>query len=296
MCLAAVALVAFSASHMSGQEPPKPGQEIEKRLREVVRQLPANSVLRRRIEAGDLGDGVALPFMDLLRHDEVRRAVVEVDFVWHRGLHNLNVTRLMYFAAYEGSESQITDSERLGQFADDGLEGELKQAALVCASRGAWLESPEHQHPPKKGWVRASTVVVLYDDPWLPVGPVMYQEEPSSWSSLEDASLMGDRVALRQLLAQRSLKRRDLDEGLFWAAREEDPLPMEWLLRAGAPATPHALFGAVWASQARNVRILLEAGVNPNSKDADGDTALSVALRNNDSEIVDLLRKAGATQ
>jgi len=298
--LAAGAMAVFSALQASAQQPPPPS-EVQAHLRHIALGLPTDSPLRRELEAGEHGDGVTYPWMGLAKHDGVKSALVEINFTWHRGLHNLNVARVMFFAEYERQGSQITDSEQLSRFAKDGLRVALEREALRRALRGAWfVESPEYQHPPKKGWVPASTVIVFYDDPWLPLLPAIYVTQDSKWSPLEDASLMSDRVALRRLLAQGNLKRADLDKALFWAAGSDDPVPLKWLLVAGAHAHANSLslplLGAIWNSRTANVRLLLDAGANPNSKDAEGESALSIARRMRSADIAEMLEKAGAKQ
>jgi len=304
-----LAVIILSALRASAQQNPLPPPEVRAHLHQIAHEFPADSLLRRELEAGVHGDGRTYPWMDFARRDGVKRAAIEFNFTWHRGLHDLKVARIMFFTDYEGPDSQVTNSERLGQVARDGLEASLEQVALHRALKGTWFESPEHQHPPKKGWVPASTVVVLHDDPWLPTSPIMYVTTDSSWGPLEDASLLGDRVALKRLLAQGNSKHVDLDNALYWAAGGDDPVLVKWLLHAGAQANSRnlPLFAAARNSRTVNIELLLDAGANPNSKDADGQSALSIVtqleransgplVRRNLVNIAELLKKAGARQ
>jgi hypothetical protein len=167
--LTAVALIVVSTLQAFGQQPPLPPPEVREHLLHVAQELPADSVLRSQLEVGAHGDGVSYPWMDAAKRDSVKRAVIEINFTWHGGLHDLKVVRITFFTSYEGPSSQVTDPQQLAHLERDGLRASLEQAALDRARQGWWLESPEHQHPARKGPVPAATVILLYDDPWLPV-------------------------------------------------------------------------------------------------------------------------------
>ncbi len=160
--------------------------------------------------------------MEAARRDGVKRALIEVNFTWQRGLHDLRSVRVMFFTAYDGQDSQVTDAGRLAKFESDGLQRLLTQAALDRARNGSWFESPEHEHPPRRGVVPASTMVVLYDDPWLPLLQPMYGIRDTSWSPLEDAASVGNRVAVKRLLSQGNSRQTDLERALIRAARGDD--------------------------------------------------------------------------
>jgi len=56
-----------------------------------------------------------------------------------------------------------------------------------------------------------------------------------------------------------------------------------------------SLLGAAWCVWP-NVQVLLEAGADIHAKDKDGKTALMIAEERGHSEIVELLKQAGATE
>jgi hypothetical protein len=301
-CLAAAALLLCpqARTHLS-VVPPLP---VETHLRQVAKELPAGSVLRHELEAGDHGDGVRYLWMDLAEHDGVKRVEVEVNFTWHRGLHDLQPVRVMFFSSYDESAPQITDPAALEKFDRDGLKSLVEQAALDRARQGTWFESPEHQHPAKRGRVPASTGILLYDDPWLPLLPVWYGIRDVTWSPLEDAAFVGDQVAVKRLLAERHVNKnkKDLDKALGAAALGDHVAVIHLLLDGGANvnarlkngATPLTI--AVANGRLRSVDVLLKAGANPSSRNRDGDSALSIAIQHRYAQIAAILKQAGGRE
>ncbi len=79
---------------------------------------------------------------------------------------------------------------------------------------------------------------------------------------------------------------------------------MERLLEAGADVNYQnddrynctALIWAVWVGHAEIVELLISKGANPNLINNEGKTVLTIATEENYSEIVELLKIAGAVE
>jgi Ankyrin repeats (3 copies) len=238
--------------------------------------------------------------MDLARRDGVRCVVAEANFTWHRGILDLQPVRVMFFSSYDESVGQITDDAALEKFDGDGLTSSVQQAALDRVRQGSWFESPEHQHPARRGRVPASTVVVLYDDPWLPLPQVWFGTRDLTWSPLDDAAFMDDQVAVKRLLEEKKIKRKDLDRALGIAVGGDSVAAIHLLLDGGANVNARingdtALTIAVANDRPRSVGVLLKAGANPNSRNKEG-TPLAIAIQRHYEEVAAILRQAGARE
>lgn len=285
------------------QMTPVVSSQVKEHLNRVAEGLRSDSLLHKKLSEGVHGDGVHYPWMDEMRRDGVKRVEVEIGLEWFFGPRREEVKRVMYFTDYEGPESQITDPVRIKYYQTSGLEEELKRIALERGRHGAWFEDPPHQHPPHWWFFPSATEIELMDDEWLPVPPPFYWDYDTSWTPLVDAVVMGDRYAIQGLLSQGKLKANDLDEALNWAAAGDDPRTVQDLLKAGAAVNLKdkngrtALFAAVNNKKLANVKIILDAGANPNIRAIDtGDTPLTSQLyfREDASELVRLLLSKGA--
>src|SRR6185503_11632149 len=127
------------------------------------------------------------------------------------------------------------------------------------------------------------------------------------------------------------LSQEDLNDALLLSARNCDTSTLKFLLKLGAKAntkdedttalmlaaeygTPEMIKALIdkgadidavddngWtammhADEAENVRVLLNAGANPAIKNNDGDTALAMAIRYEQEDVVQLLKSRGAPQ
>lgn len=122
--------------------------------------------------------------------------------------------------------------------------------------------------------------------------------------SLVDAARVGDRAAVRSILAKRPAEAAkaasDGTTPLHYAVQRDDVEMVDALLKAGADAKAANRYGATplfVACQNGNAAIierLIKAGVDPNAKNPDGETALMTAARTGKVDAVKLLLASGA--
>lgn len=154
-------------------------------------------------------------------------------------------------------------------------------------------------------------------------------------SALQAAARYGRGEVLRALIeagAAINLSTSELNGALILATRNEDPMAVKALLKAGAdpnsrdaqdttalmfaaeygqPETLKALIAAgselnatdsngwtamMHANEVENVRVLLDAGADTTIKNEDGETALAMAIKYDQSEVVKLLKSRGAPE
>lgn len=297
------ALVLVALASQLAQQGPVPSLHVKEHLRQVSESLPSGSVLRTELAEGVHGDGVHYPWMDEMKRDGIKRIEIEIHLDWFFGPRFTKVVRVMYFANYEGSETQITAPEKIKSFQTSGFEQELRRVALDRARHGMWFENPAHQIPPHLWFMPAAIEIELLDDPWLPISTPLYWDYDASWTPLVDAVAMGDRFGVMNLLSEEKPKTSDLDRALIWAAAGDDPRTLQDLLKAGARVnskdkegrTP--IFATINNLRTVNAKILLEAGADVNVRSRDtGDTPLTSSLYGqvDASEMVNLLLSSGA--
>ena len=126
----------------------------------------------------------------------------------------------------------------------------------------------------------------------------------SSDTRVVDAAMEGDREAVRSLLKRKANVNGAQGDGmtaLHWAAYRDDVEMMKLLLAAGANvhavtrvgAIPPLLLACANGNPAA-LELLLKAGANPNSTNANGTTALMIAAASGNSDAVKLLLDEGA--
>lgn len=297
------AIVVLALSLQAAHYAPAISPQVTEHLRQVAQTLPSDGFLRKQLEEGVRGDGVHYQWMDQMKQAGVKRAEFEIRLKWFYGPRSMEIARVMYFTNYEGSELQILDSDRIQYFQASGLEKELERVALARGSHGSWVEDPPRQHPPHLWFMPAAIKVELLDDEWLPILPPLYWDFDTSWTPLVDAVAMGDRFAVKNLLAEGNLKSSDLDKALVWAAAGADPRTVQDILKVGARVNSKdqngrtAIFAAINNDRIANARVLLDAGADVNVRSTDtGDTPLTGSLyyRGDASDIVNLLLRRGA--
>lgn len=164
--LALLTTLTGQSTHSRTQTPNSPA--FEDHIRDITKELPPDSALRRNLLQGARGNGVRYPWMDDMRGLGIKRAVVWIDIRFDRKgrLKKTTLNRTEYFAQYEGGTA-ISDRERLNAIRTSGLDKELNSLALDRARHGFWVDVPRPRPRPFIG----GTEVEFVDDEWLPVPP-----------------------------------------------------------------------------------------------------------------------------
>ncbi len=273
----------------------------EEHIRQLMESLPPNSAWRSLLERGMKGNGVHEPWMDQMRKQRVKLAILTFEFNWTkkgRELKNWRLASEQYFGDYDRVDL-ITEPARLAQINTSNLGQELADVALPRAKTAHWFERPR-QHRGlgyKQIW--------LADNEWLPVtlgSEWLGRYEPGT-TPLMHAALLGDVARMRKLLAEGAgvdALGPDGSTALIYAAASDNPAAVETLLEAGADVTSRmkgggeALITAVAGGNLRSVGLLLKAGADPNSRGPEGERALSIAIQRHYADVAKLLRQAGA--
>lgn len=158
-------IITLVAQTSSSQQKTPPLPEVEEHLRDIVRELPADSFLGKELLQGARGNGMHYAWMDEMRKQGVKRAVVWIDIRFHRNGRpkELNPGHTEYFTEYEGG-TPISDSECLTAIRATGLERDLGAIALEKAKDGIWFDVPRPRPHPFVGGTR----IEFLDDEWLP--------------------------------------------------------------------------------------------------------------------------------
>src|SRR5436309_2684474 len=78
-------------------------------VRRVIAELPSCSVLRQKLERGDIGNGNEERYMEPMKTDDVKRAIFLATAIWRNDQpHEIKVTQRLYFRKYDGPDAQIT--------------------------------------------------------------------------------------------------------------------------------------------------------------------------------------------
>lgn len=138
---------------------------VEDHIRDIIRELPDDSALRRNLLQGARGNGVHYSWMDDMRKQGIKRAIVWIDIRFDsKGRpKEMSLNRIEYFAHYEG-DIPISDKTRLETIRASGLEKELETLGLERARHGFWVDIPRPKPRPFVG----GTEVKFLDDEWLP--------------------------------------------------------------------------------------------------------------------------------
>jgi hypothetical protein len=268
-------------------------------IQHLIESLPPDSQYRDMLKRGARGDGVHHPWMDAMRTEDMRLAVFTFEFAWAekgRELKDWEPVERRYFHDYDGSDP-LTDSQQLGRIETTRLDRELEEAALSQAKSASWLEYPSEERG--TGYRR----VYLADNEWLPVSLSRFfgRYDPGT-TPLMHAALLGDVGRISRLLSQGAdinVVTPDGATALVYAATSNSPAAVKCLLNKGArlnEAGRNALVAAVATNHPQNVSLLLKAGADPNSRNVEGESVLSISSRQHFADIVSLLKQAGARQ
>jgi hypothetical protein len=166
MFIMALAFVLGAVATQGVQVTNKPEPSVEQHISDVERELPAESQLRRELLNGARGNGIRKPWMDDMRKQGIKRAVIQVAIHFKRNGRpkQMIVKQVKFYTTYDDG-TPISDIAKLNMVSSSGLEQTLKDIALQRATDGFWVDVPRPRPKPFDG----GTVVKFFDDEWLPV-------------------------------------------------------------------------------------------------------------------------------
>jgi hypothetical protein len=282
------------------QEKPHLDAAAQEQIRQLTASLPATSMWRTMMEHQMKGDGIHRPWMDQMRKDGIKLAVLTFEFTWTNGgkeLGNWTLVREQYFRDYDKHEP-VSDAQQLDLIRRNNLLQPLEAVALERARTGLWVDGPAEQTG------TGHWGAFLADNEWLPVQVFpWYGRYDAGTTPLMHAAVLGDVPRIKKLLKEGAAVDLALPDGmtaLMYAAGSGNPMAVEALLSAGADVRrktrtgDDALMNAAAGNDPRVVSLLLKAGADPNSRDSDGESAHSIAVQRRYPEVAKLLEEAGA--
>jgi hypothetical protein len=165
MFTVALACIISTVAAPKAQVTHEPDPVVEQHIRSIIKELPDKSALRQELLSGARGNGTHQPWMDDMRREGVKRAIVCIDihFDRHGRPKQMVAKRTEFYAEYGGSPP-VSDAERLKAIRSSGLKQTLDDLALQRAADGAWTDLPRPKPQPFDGGTRLE----LFDDEWLP--------------------------------------------------------------------------------------------------------------------------------
>lgn len=151
-------LCVLSAGAVSNpQAPADLRPQVKRHINDLISELPANSSLTRQLASGAHGSGIHHIWMDDMRRENIKRAIVwiSIRFNRHGKPKQMRIERIEYFAQYENGERVSGTSV---------LEQRLSTDALQKAANGFWVDVPRPRPHPFVG----AAAVEFFDDEWLP--------------------------------------------------------------------------------------------------------------------------------
>lgn len=262
-----------------------------------VMPLSECNVGRSTVQESARDDSGHYPWMDAMKKYGVKLAVFDLEFDWSDGgskLENWRIVWQEFFQDYN-KETPATEAQ-LSKIAASRLQQHLEDIALARAKKGVWTEYPDHQTG--VGYYQ----VIFSDNEWFPIKTSLYlgEYEPGT-TPLMHAVILDEPGRAKRLLvegADVNAMSPQGDTALDWAAWADTSGLLRILLRPSVNVKQsvknHALIVGVINDRLQNVKILLRAGADVNSKNAKGQTALSIAVEKYYLAMVKILRDAGA--
>lgn len=292
-----VALAAAPCDLRVLAQEPKTSTSENVEIQNLIDSLPVGSRIRQHLEKGDKGDGVHYSWMDKMREQGVKRAMLRTEFTVRKQPTNVKVSRIVYFSKYDADCAQILDPERLSSIAASGLAQELRDVAVERTIKGRWLVLDKGR--PHRG--RGVGIIELVDNEWVPINRSVLVPSPKVQNDLAVAIDMDDVGSLTGIL-RGNVSAQERESALWAGLVTDDPCMTAALLKAGASPNSQdkngytLLMAAVRYQAINNVRALIAAGADLKAKALNGDTALGIAIRTHEKTMIEVLRSAGARE
>jgi hypothetical protein len=171
MLAVALACILSTAAPQNTPASNKSEPEIdEQRIHSIIAELPDRSALKQELLNGARGKGLHQPWMDDMRRQGIRRAVVRISINFdQRGRpKHIAIKSIMFYHDYDDAQP-FSDTKRLEVIHSSGLEQTLSKLALELAAHGAWVDMPRPKPQPFDG----GSSVEFFDDEWLPTANVI---------------------------------------------------------------------------------------------------------------------------
>jgi hypothetical protein len=284
--------VALSCNQPSRVRQPADPEHIQ----QLVSSMPPDSELRNILERGGRGDGERYPWMDLMKHLGVRRARILTEFRWFLGPKLIHIKRVTFFNGYDSNCAQITDPAQLRQIDAAGLTKALSEFAAKETADSDWTY---FEHRPKA--THGISLINVGDDPWLPLATPRLYPAPDS-KELESVMIDGNVTVLEKALSSSHYSQDELNSGLTYASEDADfACSIKLLVQAGVD--PNVVDGRGWtplmvaadAGATRNVKTLLDVGADPRRRNTVGENASSIAQTKGHGEIADILKERASS-
>ena len=169
MFTVALVFVLVTVATQGAQVAHEPEPSVEEHIRDIVKELPIGSALRQQLLRGARGNGLHQPWMDDMRKEGVKRAVIQVGirFDRHGRAKQMILKRIEFYTGYDGG-IPVSDAAKLNEIRSSGLGQALTNLALQRAAHGAWIDVPRPRPEPFDGGANLE----FYDDEWLPTATV----------------------------------------------------------------------------------------------------------------------------
>lgn len=268
--------------------------QVSPATQRILADLPPCSVLTRESERGNRSSGADKAYMQTMRQQGVKRALLLVHSDLGQGrAKNIHIDHRLYFRSFDGPDAQISDEATLKRIESSGLASELDKIAGDRLSKAPLVRGPDHV----RAVHNAFSSIDFFADPSLPEqnAVLLPLGHPTA---LTEAVINGDALRTQELLRSHKFAKSELDRALLDAAisRYDNTAVIKLLLQAGADVNARTSDGTTPLMNAVahpcNLQPLLEGGADLSAKDKWGRDALRVAREVKENIAIHLLEEA----
>ncbi len=262
----------------------------------ILTELPRCSVLRTEMERGSRDGGGDQPYMQKMRQQGVKRALLLTHADLHQGkANNIEIQHRLYFRSFDGPDAQISDEATLKTIESSGLASELDKIARDRVSKAPLARGPGHW----RAVHNAYSTVEFFADPSVPEQKAVLLPLGHP-TALTEAVINEDALRTQELLGSHKFTKTELDRALLDAAlsRYDNTAVIKLLLQAGADVNARTSDGTTPLMNAVahpcNLQPLLDGGADLSARDKWGRDALRIAREVKENTAIRLLEEAGS--